>query len=463
MNEQVIRPAGRSVEPQRVISSASTLPRGFVTRVAWTLATRLAMVAGSIGASILVARWLGAKGLGQFAVVNVTLALALQIGSAGLPSAMIYSVAKDRQRLATQASNALLFAIVIGSALALAVIALASLNPAVFGYVPLRLMAIGSVSLPFLLITLLGLNLLLAIDRVAQFNLLDGAAPLLVLLNAVFVLIILGSGLFALVALNTVAAVLISAATIALIMRAIRQSVDRPRWYPDVSMFKLMASYAIKFYISIVAGMIIIRADLLIVNHFRGQAEAGVYAVASQVATLLMLLPGVIATLLFPHVASSDDQRGVFAMRVTRHTSFLLAIICVLTVPVAFVIPLIYGSPFADATIQLFILLPGVYCIGLESVLVQYFTGTGLPAAIPAFWGITVVVSVGLNLMLVPGFGARAAAINSTISYALIFVLVTYYFRLKTGNRLSEVLLLHRNELRDLFAAARSRPSSERT
>jgi len=38
-----------------------------------------------------------------------------------------------------------------------------------------------AISLPFLLITLLGYHLLLAIDKVAQFHLLDGAAPLLML------------------------------------------------------------------------------------------------------------------------------------------------------------------------------------------------------------------------------------------------------------------------------------------
>src|SRR5207245_10000954 len=161
-------------------------------------------------------------------------------------------------------------------------------------------------------------------------------------------------------------------------------------------------------------------SGLWIVNHFRGPAEAGVYAVASQIATLLMLLPGVIATLLFPRVASSDDKHGVLAMRVTRYTSFLMAITCVATVPIAFALPLIYGASFTDATIQLLILLPGVYAISLESVLVQHFTGTGLPAAIPAFWIVTVVLSVGLNLLFVPRFGARAAAVNSTISYTLI-------------------------------------------
>jgi Na+-driven multidrug efflux pump len=84
--------------------------------------------------------------------------------------------------------------------------------------------------------------------------------------------------------------------------------------------------------------------------------------------------------------------------------------------------------------------------------LVQHFTGTGLPAAITVFWLITLVVGVGLNLALVPGYGARGAAIVSTISYALIFVLVAVYFCMKTGRRPSEVFLLRNRELRDLLS-----------
>ena len=51
------------------------------------------MIASSVGASVIVARWLGAEGLGALAVLNVTVAVALQIGSAGLPSANTYFIA----------------------------------------------------------------------------------------------------------------------------------------------------------------------------------------------------------------------------------------------------------------------------------------------------------------------------------------------------------------------------------
>jgi O-antigen/teichoic acid export membrane protein len=200
------------------------------------------------------------------------------------------------------------------------------------------------------------------------------------------------------------------------------------------------------------AAILIFRVDLLIVNHFRGAAEAGVYAVASQVANLLTMLPGVIAMLLFPRVASRQDPTGEFAIQVTRHVSFLMLIMCAAVAALSFLLPFVYGARFADATIQLLILLPGICLIGIESVLVQHFTGTGLPAAIPVFWLITLAVSIGLNLALVPVFGARGAALTSTLSYSLIFLFVAVYFCIKTGRRPLEIFLLRSRELRHLLA-----------
>ncbi len=109
----------------------------------------------------------------------------------------------------------------------------------------------------------------------------------------------------------------------------------------------------------------------------------------------------------------------------------------------------------ADATIQLLILQPGVFLVGIESVLVQHFIGTGLPATIPGFWLITLAINLGLNLVLVPRLGARGAAVTSTLSYALIFGLVAIYFCMKTGRRPAETFLLSRSELRHLFALSR--------
>lgn len=413
----------------------------FSSQIAWTFATRLLMIFNSVAAGIIVARWLGADGVGQLAVINVAVATIVQLGSFGLPSSNTYFIAQDRAHFRAAAVNSLIFALGVGSVLALGVSAVASMRPDWFGFVSPELIHIAAVSIPFQLIGLIGLNILLAFGKLREFNLLDLAGQSFVLINAVLVLLILRQGLATLVTLNTAANILVSVIIVLLLVVSGR-SLVQSRWRADIALLRRMIGYGLKFHISILAGAIIIRADLLVVNHFRGAAEAGVYSVASQFALLLMLLPGVIATLLFPRVTSEQDARAETTCQVSRYTTFVMFLCCIAAVPFSLLLPLIYGAAFSDATFLLWILLPGVYLMGLESVLVQHFNALGLPRAIPLYWIATLALNLILVFALVPRYGAQGAAIASSISYAMIFALVALHFHTSTGRSFADVFVL---------------------
>ena len=407
--------------------SSGLTSRRFSTDVAWTLGTRMLMIVNSVAAGVIVARWLGAKGVGELAVINVAVTTVVQLGSFGLPSSNTYFIAQDSAHFRAATINSLLFALAIGTLLAVALSGVASLRPDWFNFISTDLIRIASVQIPFQLLTLIGLNILLAAGKIREFNLLDLAAQSFVLLNALLALIVLGLGLDALVKLNTATSVLVPIVISVLLVVAGKRLVQS-RWRADAALLRRMIGYGLKFHISVLVGAIIFRADLLVVNHFRGPDEAGVYSVATQFSLLLMLLPSVIATLLFPRVTAEQDASGETTWFVTRHTALIMLICCLGAVPVSFLLPLVYGSAFADATTLLLILLPGVYLIGLESVLVQHFNALGLPRAIPVYWLVTLIVNLVLVFALVPQFGAYGAAIASTVSYALIFALVAFYF-----------------------------------
>jgi O-antigen/teichoic acid export membrane protein len=432
------------------VAPVPTPPRLFSTAITLTLVTRLIILAGALGTSILVAHWLGAEGLGSLAVINVTVALAVQFGCAGLPSANTYFISQDRRNLAKVWSNSLLFAILAGGVIALGIALLARFRPSLFGSVPTSLITIAAVSVPFQLLTLIGLNVFLAVGQIDRFNIADAASQLFVLLNCVFVLVILGTGLSTLVSFNTVTAILVGVVIGLLVRSTVRKTNAKASWF-DAQVFRQTLRYGIKFHICVVAAIIIVRSDLLLVNHFRGPTEAGVYAVAGQMANLLMLLPAIVSTLLFPRVAAEPDPRAHLTMRVTRHITFVMFFVCLAAVALAFALPLIYGPSFASATLQLLILIPGVYLFGIESVMVQHFTGSGLPVALPIFWTIALLVNLAFNLILIPTYGATAAAFVSTFTYALIFAMVAIYFRLKTGNDLSTALVMRGDEIQQLI------------
>jgi O-antigen/teichoic acid export membrane protein len=455
MSDQAIIGAPTEISPEAVTQVEAGVFGSFASGVALTIVTRLLMLLGTVGSSVIVGRRLGPEGLGSLAVLNTTIVLALSIGSLGLTSANTYFIAKNRQTLAPVWANAIVFALFGGTLVAVVVVTLAKVKPGLFGDVSADLILIAALSIPFQFLLALGLNVLLAMDRIRQLNFMDAMAPALALFNAIVVLLILQSNLKLLVSFNTAATVALSAGMLWAVARLIARQKERFPFRPNGKLFKVAITYGLRFCIPLMAATLIFRVDLLFVNHFRGAAEAGVYAVASQVANLLTMLPGVIAMLLFPRVASAQDPRGEFAIRVTRHVSFLMLSMCAAAAAGSFLLPLVYGARFADSTIQLLILLPGVCLIGIESVLVQHFTGTGLPVAIPIFWLVTLAVSIGFNLALVPVFGARGAAVTSTLSYTLIFILVAIYFCRKTQRKPAEIFLLRDDEMRSLFSIRR--------
>ena len=452
MNDHSIMGTEDALESQPMGPVFGSLASG----VALTFATRLLIIGSALAATVIVARWLGPEGTGTLAVLSVIAALASQLGNAGIPSATTYFVARNRSAAPAIWLNGMAFSLVTGAVIAAGIVVIASLRPTLFHGISARLLAIVAVSIPFQLVTLLGLNLLLALDRIKLLNVLDAVGSVLLVVNATVILILWRQGLAALVFANTAVVVAVSGLIITVVSRAARRPDSRAA-IPSLSLLQQMLGYGLKFYVSIFAMFVIFRVDLLIVNRFRGADAAGVYAIASQCTFLLIMLPGVIASLLFPRVASRQDETAAYAVDVTRHTSFVMLIVCLAAAAAAFALPLVYGARFGDATIQLLIMLPGVFLISLESVLVQHFTGTGLPAIIPLFWVITMMANLGLNLALVPRWGARAAAVNSTISYALIFVLVTAYFCRQTGHNPIVVFAPRVNEFRNLFAKLQGR------
>src|SRR6266404_7493381 len=221
MSDQAIIGAPTEISPEAVTQVEAGVFGSFASGVALTVVTRLLMLLGAVGSSVIVGRWLGPAGLGSLAVLNTTIVLALSIGSLGLTSANTYFIAKNRQTLAPVWANTIAFALFGGTLVAVVVVALAKLKPGLFGDVSSDLILIAALSIPFQFLLALGLNVLLAMDRIRQLNIMDAMAPALALFNALVVLLILHANLKLLVSFNTAATVVLSACMLWIIARLV--------------------------------------------------------------------------------------------------------------------------------------------------------------------------------------------------------------------------------------------------
>ena len=421
----------------------------FSRNVAWTLGARLTIAGGSMLSGVIVARWLGAASVGTLASLTVLTVLALSFGSFGLTSATTYLVARNRHQLRSVMAVAVSFAFIAGVILALGIFVLTVIKPDVFGDIPTQLITIAVLAIPFQLLMQFSLAVFLGLGNIARYNLFDLFSQAFLVINPLVTLVLLGMGLLALVTLNAATAAFLSLVVLVILFRT--AMAEGGNFRIDSTLAGEMFRYGLKFYVAMVSSVIIFRADLLIVNYFRGSSEAGVYAVSTQVGTLIMLLPNVISTVLFPRVTEAQDTSGEMTCRVTRHTAFIMLVVCLASIPAAFLLPVLYGAAFAAVPFQVLILLPGVYLLGIEIVQVQYFSSLGLPKVIPFFWVVTMLLFITLDLVFVPWFGAYGAAAVSSLAYSLMFVLVAIYFRSRTGRSYSESFLLSGDEFRGIL------------
>ncbi len=187
---------------------------------------------------------------------------------------------------------------------------------------------------------------------------------------------------------------------------------------------------------------LVYRIDYWFVKYNCSANDLGNYIQASKIGQLIFVIPQVIAAAMFPQTASGNFQADVSdsILKLFRIfvQSFIVLIICVF-VAGHWIFIFVFGQSFDKMQLPLLILLPGILCLSVLSLLSAYFAGKGnlklnLKGAI---YGLIVVI-LG-NILLLKFYSIEIAAIVSTIGYAVNFGYSFYQF-LKT-NKLAFVKL----------------------
>ena len=406
------------------------------------------MTANSVIAGVLIARFLGAESLGTYLVLIAAIQILIQLSGFSLHLANTYFVARDPEKTIPIAVNSILFSIISGSIMAAIVVMSAKwLLPGV----PRNLALAGLAIVPFQLITNYIQNLFLAHGKAKEFNFIDVFNQSFVLINAIVALLLFGRGIWVLVVLNSISGLIIALLAIFAFYRFFAPRFPTIKWKGDPSIIWPMLSFSFQAFVLWACTFLVYRLDLIIVNYYRGPAEASVYAVATQYTMFLLLLPYTVSQMLLARVSGTEDPDGKFTARVARHTSLLLFAACLASVPGAFVIAAVYGREFESLPLLVWILLPGVFFVGLQAVLVQYFVGKGLPWFISIAWLITLVLNISLNVAGVPRYGAIGAALVSTLSYLAVSIAIFLFFVMQTKIGARSIFIPFADELKTLI------------
>ena len=123
----------------------------------------------------------------------------------------------------------------------------------------------------------------------------------------------------------------------------------------------------------------------------------------------------------------------------------------VLGILAPWVIKLLFGDEFIPSAPVLVYLIPGVLLLTIFKVLNMDLAGRGKPwlsmkAMVPALVG-----NIVLNIFWVPEFGAKGAAVASTLSYSLAAILFLGIYSKEVNIPIREMLRYRRNDFKFVF------------
>lgn len=389
----------------------------FVRKVAETFATRVLLIGIGLITSVIVARILGPEGRGFYAVAAAVGAIGVQFGNLGLHASNTYYVAKDRSLLPGLVGNTLVVSFIFGGGGAFAAWIVFSLWPAlapVNGF----LLVIALTWVPFGLAYMLIQNLLLGLQEVRAYNVVELTTKILSVCLIALV-----------IALNLTNVETVFFAGLVSLLISFLWALWRLKPYlhkiplPSLLLFKENIRYGLKAYLAAFFAFIVLRIDLLMVKYILGSEQAGYYSIAATMADMVYMLPVVIGTILFPKLSALSDNRKKWELtkKISYGVGCLMIVLVVAAVSLAKpVMGFLYGKAFLPAVPAFIWLMPAILLLSVNSVLMNYFASIGMPSIVIYSPGVAALLNIILNIYLIPARGCVGAAWSSVAAYGLM-------------------------------------------
>ena len=412
-----------------------------------TIVSRIIFIALAFLTNIIVARQLGPTRQGTYQVVILILNTTNMFFLFGLGSANIFLGARQPAQLPFMVGNSLMAAFVLG------VLALALTEGFLFwapvqGYmtengVPMALMRSVLWTLPVLLLWSFLREIIHATGRITLYNLLSLLQALIQLSLVIALFTIRQDKLQSAVYAWITSYVALTVPTVYLALKAVDFQIGL-NW----PVFKQSLSFGLRNHVAVVTQFLNYRLDIFLIGIFLAPAFIGFYGIATLYAERVGEIPSSIRTALMYHAANDEASAATITARVTRVISSLVGLFSVFMIFVSYpFIYFVYGEAYLPVVPALILLLPGVWALSIGKLLAVYLASENRPE-IGAYTSLAVlIVTVVLDIVLIPTMGIAGAAIASSISYGVFSIIIAYVFMQMSHLPLKEILIIQRQDL----------------
>jgi O-antigen/teichoic acid export membrane protein len=223
--------------------------------------------------------------------------------------------------------------------------------------------------------------------------------------------------------------------------------------FPSRDENRLLFRYAFLALAANLVFFLVYRVDYWFVRHSPASSpdgsDLGNYIQVSKHGQMLLILPQIIASAIFPQTASEVDRETVRNTLAVLSRGFVVVYALLLVIVAAvgqWLFPFVYGPTFDKMYWPTILILPGIWALTVMVLLAAYFSGKG-NVKINIYGGLlsVVIVLVG-NYFLTYRYGMIAAAGISSIAYCAYMFFLLSKFRKEYQVTLSDFFVPRRSD-----------------
>jgi lipopolysaccharide/colanic/teichoic acid biosynthesis glycosyltransferase len=371
-------------------------------------------------ASLLVARTGGPTVVGEYALIRVLPWLFGVIFSCGLPTASAFFLAGQRGQDRRVRPTLTLMAVAGAGAASLAWLACAvPFHHVFFRQMPGSLVFLMTVLVVTQLWTVTAKACCQGDGDIAGANLVIVAEELWFVPNYPAVLLTVGYRGAASVIIALIASG--GCAMMTGILRLRRRGYFTGWGRPSRTLARQIAAFGGRGQLGNMLWLMNLRFDFILLGALAGPAVLGIYAVASKVAELMRLAPTAINYVLYPRFARlGAAEAAAEARRLLPRSAALTLILAPMLAAMASIgLPIIYGRAFRAAVTPAEIIIVGLSIEGAAAVASAFLVGRGRPGLNSIGMGVGATITVTLDVILIPRYGALGGAITSAVTYLI--------------------------------------------
>lgn len=171
------------------------------------------------------------------------------------------------------------------------------------------------------------------------------------------------------------------------------------------------------------------RVDVWFVYNFEGEVELGYYALAVNLAQFILLYVRIIGTVIMPYLSNASNEVRVKYFLSYSRFIFLSVVffIAILTLIGQFLVPMMYGESFTSSVLIFKILLIGMLFTSLNQIYSIYLFSKAKNNVTLLSNSIGLVITILFDILLIPAYGIKGAAVATDLSYFSIFVVLYIY------------------------------------